>query len=520
MRGKRRVPPARKGFSAGAQAPSRTDPKNALSSGKAPKDPPKTTGIRLQLILVFLAFTVIIISLLWVFQVLLLNRFYEGSKVRAVKRAAAAIVESFPGEESLTDTVKGVFTEHSIYTRICDKYGRTRLVWPREDFRLNQISYYSQRDLIKLYGQTAEAPEMVVTSYDYVNPYKAIIWDSDDALQDRERGVILRTVHTTPAGESYLILLETEITPLDATTDTLKVQLIDLSVLMLLLGVGLALLLARQLSGPIISINDSAKLLARGDYDIHFPAAGCRETRELAQTLNYAAGELSKVEHLRRELIANVSHDLRTPLTMIKGYGEVMRDLPGENNPENIQVIIDEATRLSDLVNDLLDLSKLEADAAPLSPVPFNLTKSIHEILRRYDKLADFHFEFRYEEEAVVYGDPLKISQVIYNLVNNAINYTGPDKDIRLTQLLQGDKVRISISDSGQGIPEDQLKDIWERYYKVDKTHHRGQTGTGLGLSIVKNILHLHGGGYGVQSTLGVGSTFWFELPLADPETQ
>ena len=218
------------------------------------------------------------------------------------------------------------------------------------------------------------------------------------------------------------------------------------------------------------------------------------------------------MEGLRKELLANVSHDLRTPLTMIQGYAEVMRDLPGENTPENVQIIIEETERLTSLVNDLLDLSRLESGAITLERTRFDLTQSIRAILRRYDKLASYSFPFEAEEDVFVTADELKISQVVYNLVNNAITYAGEDKTVTLRQTVENGKVRISVSDTGEGIPQDKLKDIWERYYKVDKEHKRAQVGTGLGLSIVKNILELHGGAYGVESEEGKGSTFWFEL--------
>ena len=237
-------------------------------------------------------------------------------------------------------------------------------------------------------------------------------------------------------------------------------------------------------------------------------------------SLNVAAVELSKVETLRRDLIANVSHDLRTPLTMITGYAEVMRDLPGENTPENVQIIIDEATRLTTLVNDLLDLSKLQSGTVTLAPTSFSLTECIRTILHRYDKLIDYQFDFQYDRDVEVIADELKITQVVYNLINNAVTYTGEDKKITLRQLVMEDRVRIEVSDTGEGIPEDKLQDIWERYDKVDKEHKRAQVGTGLGLSIVKTVIDLHGGTYGVQSALGQGSTFWFELPLPKEDSE
>jgi len=327
-------------------------------------------------------------------------------------------------------------------------------------------------------------------------------------------GIIYLSVIQNPNGINRLILLETEVTPVDSTVDTLKVQLTWLTVLMIMLGIGLALYIANRISKPIVSINESAKVLATGNYNIRFEEAGSTETTELGQTLNYAAVELSKVENLRRELLANVSHDLRTPLTMIKGYSEVMRDLPGENTPDNAQILIEEASRLTDLVNDMLDLSKLEAGAIALKTERYNLTKDLREILNRYDRLADFNFSLEADEDIYVRADELKISQVVYNLINNAINYSLDDKTIIVRQIQTGDHVRIEIIDRGEGIPGDKLKDIWDRYYKIDKEHKRAQIGTGLGLSIVKNILDMHGGTYGVQSKEGIGSTFWFELPL------
>jgi signal transduction histidine kinase len=202
---------------------------------------------------------------------------------------------------------------------------------------------------------------------------------------------------------------------------------------------------------------------------------------------------------------------------MISGYAEVMRDLPGENTPENVQVIIDESNRLTGLVNDMLDLSKLQAGAQLISPEVYSLTEEIRAVLSRYDKLADYTFRFWCDREVHVYADRLKLSQVLYNLVNNAINYTGTDKTVYLRQLVRGDSVRVEITDTGEGIPADKLPYIWERYYKVDKAHRRAQVGTGLGLSIVKKILDMHGGRYGVQSEEGAGSTFWFELSVVSP---
>ncbi len=464
-------------------------------------------GIGGQILLGFGVFILVVGALLWLFQIVLLDPFYRAVKTTQVK-ATAETVERYLDDENLDDQVKELCLNTGINIMVTDEFGTIYSGWrssQKESF-LNNMSRPGRADL---FNDVNFQGGNLLTSYrsPFVNR---------DGTQDEV--ILYVTITRTPAGLNRMVLLESEITPVDSIKETLLVQVTTLTAVMALLGVALALVIARKISRPLTAINESAKVLARGNYAIRFGERGAREVRELARTLNYAAGELSKVEGLRRDLLANVSHDLRTPLTMIKGYGEVMRDLPGENTPENVQIIIDETERLTNLVNDLLDLSKLEAGVLPLEKTRFNLTESIRTILHRYDKLADYRFEFHYEDDVWVDADELKISQVVYNLVNNAITYSGEDKTITLSQKSEGDKVRISVTDTGEGIPQEKLKDIWERYYKVDKEHKRAQMGSGLGLSIVKNILDMHGGQYGVESRLGLGSTFWFELPLASGE--
>ena len=197
-----------------------------------------------------------------------------------------------------------------------------------------------------------------------------------------------------------------------------------------------------------------------------------------------------------------------------------MRDIPGENTSENIQVVIDETTRLSELVSDLLDLSKIQSGSRKTIFEEFDLTAAVEEVMRRYDAFTahqGYHITFLCKERSTVFADRGMILQVLYNLINNAINYTGDDLCVTVKQEVSEGRVRISITDTGQGIEEDQIPQIWNRYYKVDKVHRRAMIGTGLGLSIVKEVLELHSAAYGVQSQVGCGSTFWFELDTVDP---
>ncbi|MGI6674335.1 MAG: HAMP domain-containing sensor histidine kinase [Limnochordia bacterium] len=277
------------------------------------------------------------------------------------------------------------------------------------------------------------------------------------------------------------------------------------------------MIISKRIAKPIEQINLSAKALARGDYDTEFRGTGYLEIEELSDTLNTAAEELSKVERLRRELIANVSHDLRTPLTFIYSYAEMMHDFPDEVTPEQSQIIMDEAKRLNALVSDMLDISLLEAGAVKLNKERYNLTESLRATINRMNELfrkEGSRVEFEYAEDICVLADEVKITQAVYNLLLNAISHSGAGRTVVVRQSKLGNCVRIEVIDRGEGIKPSDLPNIWERYFKADSKHKRPMLGTGLGLSIVKKVIDLHGGRCGVESEEGKGSTFWFELEL------
>lgn len=258
--------------------------------------------------------------------------------------------------------------------------------------------------------------------------------------------------------------------------------------------------------------------MAEGNYDITFKTEeDIDEINQLVQTLNHAKDELSKTEELRRDLLANVGHDLKTPLTMIKAYAEMVRDLTYNKKQKRIQncnVIIEEADRMTGLVNDIVDLSQLQSRVLEMHMERFNITELVYTILKRYDILKekeDLKFVFDEKNDYYVYADKKKLEQVIYNLLNNAINYTGEDNTVTIRLIPKEDVIRVEISDTGKGIKEEDLPHIWDRYYKNSKKHKRNAVGTGIGLSIVKNILINHHFEYGVISKKGEGSTFYFE---------
>ena len=465
----------------------------------------KKTGIRAQVMIGFMIFTAVIVCMLWFFQIGLLNTFYKAIKINEIRAVSNQVVEMLENGASMSDYVE-ITHRTGVSMLVTDPNGTNISMTPNAQG--SALERLSRLECRILYLQVQQAGGSVLED-NITEPRGEATYAGSEPLP----GILYARTVYLEEGE-FLVVLFSTVVPVDAAVQTLKIQLWCLTFGMLFIGLILALFIAWKLSSPLEQINASAKHLAAGNYAIRFPETGNREAAELAGTLNYAAAELSKVEDLRRELIDNVSHDLRTPLTMISGYAEVMRDLPGENTPENVQVILEESNRLTGLVNDMLDLSRIQAGVTVLSAEVYNLTEEIRRTLTRYDKLAEYQFVFTCTEDVFVYADRLKISQVVYNLVNNAINYAGADKTVYLRQTTANGTVRVEITDTGAGIPAEQLPYIWERYYKVDKAHRRAQVGTGLGLSIVKNILDLHGGRYGVQSVEGHGSTFWFELPV------
>lgn len=487
---------------------------------KLRKNSTGAVSVKWKLFLYLAVFVGVMLCLLWLFQVVFLDSFYMSIKTNAVRQSVSAIAKNIDDEE-LQALVERLALQNGVCIRVLDRDGNE--IAGKEAMPDCMIHRFKS-DVLADYWVKAE--ESTGSTVDVLS--KESLWKDKEQpkrfdgmprppARDFVQNLVCAKLVEQADGTPVLILLNSTITPVNATVETLRVQLCYITVILLVLAMGLALLLSRKLSRPIISISQSARQLAKGNYCTRFEGHGYREISELSDTLNYAAQELSKVEGLRQELIANISHDLRTPLTMIAGYGEVMRDIPGENTPENVQIIVDEAHHLTDLVNDILDLSKLQSGNQQLEREEFSLTQSIRDILKRYATLTKrdgYQIRLVEEGEAVVCADGIKISQVLYNLINNAITYTGLDKTVIVRQTIAQGKVKVEVIDSGEGIPSDKIPLIWDRYYKVDKAHKRAAVGTGLGLSIVKAILDVHGAGYGVTSTEGQGSIFWFQLDL------
>lgn len=271
---------------------------------------------------------------------------------------------------------------------------------------------------------------------------------------------------------------------------------------------------------PLRQLSAAARSFGAGDFSVRVPVTSADELGQLAASFNNMANSLSISEGTRRSFIANVSHELKTPMTTIAGFIDGILDgtIPETEREKYLGIVSLEVKRLSRLVRSMLDLSRIDNGEMKLNPVKFDITDTIVTTLLTFEQSIDErNIEIRGLEDAVpqtVYGDPDLLHQVVYNLVENAVKFTNPGGYIRV-QVTDGiDRTTVAIENSGQGIPPEELPRIFERFYKTDKSRSRDKNGMGLGLYIVKMILKLHGGDISVTSAAGEFCRFTFYVPI------
>ena len=277
-------------------------------------------------------------------------------------------------------------------------------------------------------------------------------------------------------------------------------------------------LLSRSIVSPVQAIMSASQRIAAGHYDERVNAQGADEIAQLAARFNQMASHLEQVETMRRQLIGDVTHELRTPLTSIKGYMEGLVDGVLPANAETFNQIHHEADRLSRLVDDLQELSRVESKAYSLDVRSVSVSSLVQTTLKRLSPQATAkRITLRSNLPAdlsLIHADEDRITQVLVNLTANAIQYTPEDGEVTLSAVRHGNEIHISVKDTGIGIPQEHLANIFTRFYRVDKSRSRNAGGgSGIGLTIARHIVEAHGGKIWVQSGgEGKGSTFSFSL--------
>jgi signal transduction histidine kinase len=466
----------------------------------------------------FALFAALLMGILWFLQIFFLGAYYQEMKINETLKIAGAIVEKY-GQEGLFEEIARVMRRNDMYIQIEAHI---------DDAYLTLYSpYYNESAAGDGEGESNPVPFPVYSNEIQAIREQLMTQNYHDATRFMSnpmrdaRMLAYCTYLDRTAGQEVLLYVFSPLYPVESTIEILAGQLRYITVISLVLAFLLSFYISHIVTKPLTNITKSAAQLAEGHYGVIFEGGRYSEIIKLSDTLNYTSQRLARADNMQKDLIANVSHDLRTPLTMVKSYAEMIRDLSGDDpvkRNEHLRVIIDEADRLNLLVSDLLELSQLQSGRQALSFTSFPMRETIENLLQSYRIFAEregFELSFRANGEGFVTGDEGKIKQVLSNLITNAIKFSGDGRRVEIELLENDGAARCTVRDHGVGIHKRDLKNIWQRYQKASGNYLRTAEGTGLGLSIVKEILIMHDAEFGVDSEPGVGSAFWFEIPMA-----
>jgi len=438
---------------------------------------------------------------------------------------------------SVTFAVIILVTVGTIYLFVSE-----RISVEMENYKKISVQYSSSQIRYRLYlfyidNESWEGVQSVVEDTADVSGTRIILVAANGTVVGDSRGKEFLGTNYTDSSESPIELTWNKelvgrayIIP-DPTARVWAVPFLRLSASInrsLLLGGSLAIaiallltfVLSRRMTSPIGALAKAARRLGRGDLSQRVQLKGEGEVAALAQAFNTMAADLEHAEQLRRNLVADVAHELRTPLSNIQGYLEAIRDEVIKPNAATIRSLNEEAALLSRLVDELQELSLAEAGELKLVYQAEDITKLVKQAVTPWQpQLTAKEIALSLDlpdNLPLVNIDWQRVNQVLHNLLENAVTYTHKGGTINVAAITQGDWVEVSVSDTGEGIPAEDLPNIFERFYRVDKSRARVTGGSGLGLTIAKRLVEAHGGTITVQSKLGKGSRFSFTLPIAE----
>ena len=455
----------------------------------------KKNSFKFYLFSSLIVFSFLILLIFWIFQITFLNSYYKYFKKNDMIVTSKEIIRNYSNNKDYNE-LNMLAYKNNICIEILNDDG------------LKYSSGASNSCILLDSKVINKNKAKFISSDDKTVNFTAYNYNYNDEL----------LIYGEKLSDGSIIFISTPLRIMGSILTIIQKEFIYCSIVIIIISLVAAYFLSRKFSNPITRINLESKKLSHGNYDVNFKGSNIQEINELACTLNNTAVELSKTDNLRRELLANVSHDLKTPLTLIKANAEMVKDLTYANEEKrnkNLDVIIKETDRLNMLVEDILDLSRAQSKTMKLELKRLNLNELVKSILARYDILMEkngYRIVFNSDSNYVIKADRKRLEQVIYNLINNAINYTGNNKLVTVNIRCKKNTIIFEVIDTGKGIKKEDIDYIWDKYYKVDKSYHRVTVGTGLGLSIVKNILEMHGFKYGVE-TSKKGTKFYFEIP-------
>lgn len=462
-------------------------------------------------------FTVVIFTVLWLLQTVFLQKFYNGMIIRNTVKVADKI-SSESQSSDITSYIDDISRSNSILVFVTDTDGN--IMYSSDEYKKGhkfkderlEMPYNGNGKEMRFHYR--ELPENYTEFLSAVNAS-----DSGEAeLQNDDIYVYGRLIDFYGSDEKAVLYVGTTLNAVGSTARIIRIQLIWVTLLSIIIAFVLALFMSKSFSKPVSQLNEKAHKLGEKDNDAEFSEGFCTELDELNKTLDTTSEKLKKNREFQNELLANVSHDLRTPLTMIKGYAEMIRDISREDEKqcaEDVAVIVEETDRLTALVNEILEYSELQMSDSEAVMNDVDLSETVASVADSFDKLYSkdgYVFERNITDDIHIKGNISRLKRAIYNLLDNAVRHAGEDKWVGISLRTDNDKAIIEISDHGSGIAPEELEHIWDRYYT--KRQRSGKGVSGLGLAIVKQIVSQHNGVCKADSEVGAGSVFSIELSI------
>ena len=497
---------------------------------RQPEKKRRTVGIRGQLMWFLCFICLLLLVLFWFLCTQLLEPLYTTHIQKQLTEQADAIVQklddaiadgqtlSYWGFGSQLYVNSQFFNQLS--SEIYENGGMSSFCVDISDVTLRQIFKVENLSYCNLHRTRPTDENSELPSYSTARAMRQLCRETGSCVRKinppTPSGTVELMVGRTTSDGSYTVLVTTSLMHVSEAGEVMSTVLPLAAALIFAFSMSAAWLFSEWFTKPLRQLSGAARQVAQGDYAVQVETNRRDELGDLAQEFNHMAKEVQHAAQMQRDLLANVSHDLRTPLTLIKGYAETVRDLTGSDDAkrtEQCNIIVDETNRLSTLVNSVMELSKVQSGAERPNLVDFDMSDLCFEVAGRYDALCDknhWQLDLQTNEPCPVSADPAMMERVMHNLLGNAFHHIGADGVVVLRAIPQEKGCRIEIEDHGPGIPPEDLPYIFDRYYRARQDS--GRTGTGLGLSITKAILQQHGFAFGVDSAVGRGSTFWFEM--------
>ena len=471
-------------------------------------------SIRNKLAALIFLINMSIIGITWIMAVFMFKPMYYAVTQAEISNIADKIVTAIDSENGITqktlDQISG-FVNVGVCVEIADKNGNGLVLFEGIGDACQIHSGGHNYDLFTQQRKIDSTQAVALRKAVRENARDNYNIHLEDELGNRQ------AVKGRFYNGEYTVIVSTNLSRTESIVAIVSSQLRTASLIAIILSLIVATIMSTWFMGPLMKMSNATKQIAKGNYNVKLEVKSNDEIGRLAQEFNHMAEEIQHSQNMQKELLASISHDLRTPLTIIKGYAESIKDITGDNKEirdQQLTTIIDETDRLSNMVGSVMEYTKLSQGVQKMNIVQFDIADMCKDIVYVYSNKAvaeNKSIAYSGPEDAYVFADAQMMERAIHNFVSNALLHTPENTRVVVAVKVQeSGKVKVSVFDSGTGIKEEDIPHLFDKYYRARKDE--GRTGSGLGLAIVKSIMENHNFRYGVESTAGLGTEFWFEI--------